>query len=58
MKDADFLALISGMQLIVDELRELRRAVLADRVLVPDSIGEMTRSKAVLSNDEREGNDN
>jgi hypothetical protein len=48
MKDADFLALIEGLQLVVDELRELKRAVLADRVLLPDATGELARSRAIL----------
>ena len=44
----------SGTSAVVAELRRVRAAILADRVLVADEIGEMTRSKAVLSEGGRE----
>lgn len=44
--------LTPGERAIVAELREIRRAVLADRRIIPDVTGEMTRSQVVLPTNE------
>lgn len=43
--------LTAGERAIVAELREIRRAVLADRMMIQDELGELTKSRAVISNE-------